>query len=92
VSQAIQSAELTVDMVLAAFMIITVVISHRMIQEKMQLKKEAAERGAGKRAGDAGPGGSGGDGDEAPQAVPLDDDEDRRVTAKASTRRRARMA
>ena len=88
VSQEVQAFELALDLVLGAFLLMAVLLSHRMIKEKMQLKKEAAEKGQAKRGGDD-------DGDEAPAAVPLDDDgdsPDKRVTAKASMRRRARIA
>lgn len=85
----VAAAELTLDLTLGAFLLMATLISHRMIKEKMEAKSEAANRGAAKKAADD-------DGDEAPQAVPLEDDGDgspeKRVTAKASMRRRARMA
>ena len=68
-----------------------ILISHRMIKEKMDLKQEAAAKGAAKRAADKE------DDDEPPEAAPLDDEgaggsPDKKVTAKVSVRARRRMA
>ena len=64
-------------------------VAHNMIREKMAAKREAAAKGAAKRAGSD-------SGDEAPAAVPLEGSAaaspERRVTAKASMRARRRMA
>jgi len=82
--------ELFLDLTLGAFLVMGVLISHNMIREKMDAKKEAAAKGRAKRAAD-----DDDDDDEGPpEAVPLDDpaSPDRKVTAKASMRARRRMA
>lgn len=86
--QGFEFFELFLDMTFAALLIMCILVSHKMIKEKMALKKEAAEKGAAKRAGSD----DGSDGP--PEAVLLEGaaSPDRRLTAKASTRARRRMA
>jgi hypothetical protein len=90
VLQATQTFEAFLDLTLAAFLVITTLISHNMIKEKMAAKKEAAAKGAAKRAGDgSGPAAATA---AAPAAAEREDSPDRVVTAKASMRARRRMA
>lgn len=88
--QVTQGLELFLDLTFGAFLLLAVLVSHNMIKEKMDLKKEAAEKGAAKRAADKN------DDDEPPEAVPLEGEAagspDKKVTAKASVRARKRIA
>ncbi|GBF87920.1 hypothetical protein Rsub_00632 [Raphidocelis subcapitata] len=87
VQQTVQGFELFLDFTLGVFLLLAIKISHDMIKEKMELKKEAANKGAAKRAADA---------SAAPSAAAAEEEPaegaERRVTAKASMRARRRMA
>lgn len=85
IQQVMQAVELFLDLTLGLFIVLAVKISHNMIIEKMQLKREARDKGATKRAVDA-------SGAAAAAEDEPDEGVDRRVTAKASMRARRRMA
>jgi hypothetical protein len=85
--QAAKGVELFLDLTLAAFLLVAIIVTHSMIKEKMAAKREAAAKGAGKRA----PAWEGGAATAAPAPAP-DDSPERRMTAKASMRARRRMA
>lgn len=94
VQQVTLGFEMFLDCTLGAFLLFAVLVSHRMIKEKMELKKEAAAKGA-RRGGLDKKGEKDSDDDDVPQAVPLEGDAgspERRVAAKASMRARRRMA
>lgn len=93
--QAALGLELFLDLALGALLAVAVLSCHAVIREKMDLKREAAAKGGAaaakaKRAGSD-------SGDEAPQAVPIGGaagatSPERRLTAKASSRRRMAAA
>jgi hypothetical protein len=76
--------ELFQDCTTAVFLLMSILISHRMIVEKMEMKKDKdAGLGSGRPVAQQG-GGDNGDDADAPDAVPLADAEERPRVARAA--------
>lgn len=90
ISGTVRAIELFLDLTLAVFLIMGTYVAHRMIVEKMQMKKEKANVMTDRKDAQKGGGEDDDDDDDdaAPAAVPLDEDKPKVV--KAASRQDAR--
>eukprot|EP00882_Tetradesmus_deserticola_P024422 GHRQ01026690.1.p1 GENE.GHRQ01026690.1~~GHRQ01026690.1.p1 ORF type:complete len:237 (+),score=87.12 GHRQ01026690.1:163-873(+) len=88
----VQAFEMFLDLTLAAFLLMGTFLSHKMIVEKMQMKKEREGAGAGRIGAQKGGSDDDSDGEAAPAAVPLKEEKAKVVKATSRSdalRRRA---